>query len=581
VQPQSRIQRKSAMNTCDFAVLLVGCRWARPRLIALRAALIMVLTCGTTLAKSAEKSTFVVHTDQPYGLYVVPAGRPETVEACRRSGWARLTDNNNYLEASDFVPALRPVRICFFDAADRHLLFLSPVFTARPPSERAAVVLIVRDQQVTVLQRRAPKDRNAGIWPAELGDCHFTGPDWKPRCFKGLQAAGLPARQVCSADSRFPDDPQRRLCFDIFGATDKARPPKRAELAAMVSNSRASMADRQRALEEIHNWSEKQKQLAELYRPFDSATLQVLITALNSNGSHPHPADAAHMLGLRHDPEAESALIEKFFRGDTDGVTFEAIEEELAQSGSDAAARALLAWAVSRRDVRDIVAGIVQEWFAVRGVDVVGQLERLASGPDAGVARLAHGMLERCTGQDFGADRAAWSNWASLQAPTRWAQISESEACTMPGTPEEGDPAEGSRYLQVVRATRIYSIPGAYRGRNAPPYNVSYLTQMKALEAQLYPYAFAVGHTCVLLMEGPERSMRRHLGIRPYVARGEFFSVGPGQSFESRRPWKEQASCSPVHELADDEGELVFFVGEAKYRITFHYDTFRDPAPRP
>jgi hypothetical protein len=204
------------MNAGDLEVPLFGCKHARPRLITLRNVALIILIWWTAFAYAAEKSTLIVHTDGSYSLYLVPIAQTEAVEACRRGGPVRVMDNENYLETSDFLPALQLVRICFVDS-DRKSLFLSPVITA-PLSDDVAVVLIARNQQVSVLQVRKPEDPYAGIWPAELDDCHFTGRGWKPRCFMGLHAAGLAARQVCSADSYFPDDQQRRLCFSIFAS---------------------------------------------------------------------------------------------------------------------------------------------------------------------------------------------------------------------------------------------------------------------------------------------------------------------------------------------------------------------------
>jgi hypothetical protein len=296
-----------------------------------------------------------------------------------------------------------------------------------------------------------------------------------------------------------------------YGRQNEGRLPTAAELATIVSDSNAPMADRQHALEEIrrrrlttaaesllrlaeshvegtavdlrslrietvvtlfemadpraaqaavavlspdgHDFDEKEGLLDALSQLSDRDSLQVMVKALYS-GRRYEEFLAARALGRRRNPEAESALIEKFFRSDTEGDTFTAIEIKLAESGSSAAARALLAWASSRRDVRDIVARMIQEWFAVRGAEVVGELDDIAGDRDADVARLARGMLNHCTGQDFGADHVAWRAWASGQAPARWVEISKSAGCTMPGSPEEGDAVEGSGYIQVAEATR-------------------------------------------------------------------------------------------------------------------------------
>jgi hypothetical protein len=104
---------------------------------------------------------------------------------------------------------------------------------------------------------------------------------------------------------------------------------------------------------------------------------------------------------------------------------------------------------------------------------------------------------------------------------------------------------------------------------------------MKALEAPLYPYSFADSRGCFRLTEGQGRSWGRHLGFRPYVASGELFRVGLNQDFQLGPPLKwEWRPCSPTHKLAEDEGELIFFVGKEKYYVTFHYQTrpFR-PSP--
>jgi hypothetical protein len=138
-----------------------------------------------------------------------------------------------------------------------------------------------------------------------------------------------------------------------------------------------------------------------------------------------------------------------------------------------------------------LLPGPLKNGLRLRVLTWLSNLENLASGPDAAVARLARDMLERCTGESFDADRAAWSSWALRQAPAYWAQISRNSACAMPGTPEEGDPAEGARYIQVVEATRSYFTRGS-----PGPAGVKYRTEMKALESPLYPYTLAVGRNC-------------------------------------------------------------------------------------
>jgi hypothetical protein len=84
--------------------------------------------------------------------------------------------------------------------------------------------------------------------------------------------------------------------------------------------------------------------------------------------------------------------------------------------------------------------------------------------------------------------------------------------------------------------------------------------------------------TCVGLRG---RSLVQRLGVHPHVAPGEVFSVGEGIVCPGLLPVNLQLStCSPVHELADDEGELVFFfVGTAKYRLNFRYQTVVIPLP--
>jgi hypothetical protein len=379
-----------------------------------------------------------------------------------------------------------------------------------------------------------------------------------------------------------------------YNRQNEGRLPTAAELATIVSDSDAPMADRQHALEEIrrrrltraaesllrlaesrvesttvdlrrlrieavvtlfemadsraaqaadaalspdgHDFDGKEGLLDALSQLSDRDSLQVMVKALYSGGRYEEFL-AARALGRRSNPEAESALIEKFFRSDTEGDTFGAIEIKLAESGSSAAARAL----------------------------------------------LARGMLNHCTPQDFGADHAAWRAWASGQAPARWVEISKSAVCTMPGSPEEGDAVEGSvtSRWRRLRVSGVYSKVAGEPVEPLRPRFGNHRIVMKALEAPLYPYCFADSRGCFRLREGQGRSWGRHLGFRPYVALDELFSLDFGsQDFQLGPPSKWEWPRSPTRKLAEDEGELIFFVGKEKYYVTFHYQT-RAHRPNP
>jgi hypothetical protein len=419
----------------------------------------------------------------------------------------------------------------------------------------------------------------------------------------------------------------------VFGATDVTPPRNVSELAAIVSDANGLLADRQRALNQIraqklasagpallrvaqqqpsyavhelqinavvtlfeladaraplaakgllspasHDIDEKEELLLGLGRLNDASSLNVMADTL-SCGRLYDELFAASALALRQEPEAETVLIQKFFDPNTEGDIFGAIWTHFAESDTDRGALALFEWAVPRRIVRDALTDIIKRWIAARGATAVTQLATFANSSNLGVARLAGGFLSRCTGQGLASDVAAWTAWASRQPPTYWTAVSKDPECSLPGVPEEGAPGDGSRYLELVQADRSFHT----RGIPGPPLG-HYDAYFRALKAPFWPYMLTVGHMCGPLGEGQGRNRARYLGRRDYVRLGETFSAGfDYEDFTALGgSWAKRIPCSSEDALADDEGELIFFVGEEKYRFRFRYKTLPyHPEPVP
>ena len=592
----------------------------------------VALTCALLVApgaaaQTADKALLVVHTDEPYGLFVTPSWQNDPRQACGH-GASRKIGDDHYLEIPDLVPANDSVRICF-EQVERRGRFLSPAFVATPASDGVALVLIVRDQRVTLVRQSFLPRSYSGVWPAALGDCRFTGVRLKRLCFGIMASAGLSAQAVCTAESPFPAHAQRSLCFASFGARDSGGVPSPSELARIVAESTASMEDRHLALEQIRSRrlavaapsllrvaqasprsTERQLQIDAVLTLFELADARApraakgllltashdsrgegLLSALGSlsdraslrvltdelSGGRPD-AERAAALGLqqRREPEAEAALVEKFLRPETGSNTYNAILAYLLESGNDPAARALLTWAAPRRVVRDYVAGAFRGWIAARGAAVVGQLAAIAHDAAPPIARLASGFLERCMGHNE-SKPGAWAEWASQQPAAYWAAVSKDSACMLPGSPELGEPADGRRYLQVEQATGQMHLRGGRRPRPGEPTTwTDYEAKFKALERPLYPYLLAFEKGCFRLAQDQARNWSRHVGTHDYIAPGETFTAG---SLATDFPALPPAPCSPAHWVPDDEreGALVFFVGEGKYRVMFRYELRSPP----
>ena len=278
----------------------------------------------------------------------------------------------------------------------------------------------------------------------------------------------------------------------------------------------------------------------QLGRMTDAPSLEFLVHGLSYDGYKQQ--EAARGLFLRQEPAARNALVAAFAHESKWTDAFGTIYQHFVQTGDLAAMRALFHAAAERRGMRDVLVMIAKEWVQNRGAAALADLETIAKDPkDPGASRLVRAFL------------------ACARAPE----------CRLPGDPRDGEPQDGRALLEVTSAQRSR----VWQGRPGPP-AYRYVAVLRAKRGPLIPYMFATHDFCSRLVAG-------RFGKHAFAAGDQFaLSTEPGGVLMFAEPWpkREKTRCTTTREA--DEAELIFFVGETKYRFSFRYKMPPDgPAP--
>lgn len=277
---------------------------------------------------------------------------------------------------------------------------------------------------------------------------------------------------------------------------------------------------------------------------------------------------AALGLGQRREPAAEDALVERMLATGGDGYVGGICRVQLVARPTRGAARGILRWAAMRRDMRDDATAVLRGWLAGPVPTMAPVVAGLAEDPDPAVAALARGFFA--------------------------CHPLTNTACGLPGAPAEGEAPDGSADLTIVKAWRQFVWQGIARN-GPPPQNV--FVRVRA-NVPLYPYAVA------LAAREAGRSIRQDPPAAPVVVRVYRLARAPMWDAAPRAPrvaWLDRGETALISNtfyqtyyfsaelpgwrlnppLADGEGELVFFAGEAKRSVRFTVEPAKVPPGGP
>jgi len=308
----------------------------------------------------------------------------------------------------------------------------------------------------------------------------------------------------------------------------------------------------------------------------DPSSLKILVQLLESPGHWRW--DAARQLARRRDPQAEEEMASRFAQV-TQGVA-DIFAGRMRQSGGAPSIRAFLRWAVSRRDVRDDVSSWIRQWISRLGSGAFGTLAELAS-EEKQSGELIRGLVARCSKGAGGADPAHWEAWARSQSQGSLKQLQDDRGCALPGLPEETPISDGAKALRVVEAA-VHSGEaggGAYWPGKQP---VAYTYErfvFQPVDRPAFFYSLTFRNRCYRLIASGicGDTCTDHEGLWPSIAPGQDASFYLDIREEGLLAVKPESSCAPSGQLGSSEGEVVFFVGEAKYSVRFPIAAVQDP----